>query len=1107
MLRNEVAQLQEEVPSFRQMKEMLTKDLEESHGGKSAEVLSATELKVQLAQKEQELARAKEALQVMLRNEVAQLQEEVQLLRQMKEMLTKDLEESHGGKSAEVLSATELKVQLAQKEQELARAKEALQAMKADRKRLKAEKADLVNQMQQLYATLESREEQLRDFIRNYEQHRKESEDAVKALAKEKDLLEREKWDLRRQAKEATEHASTLRSQLDLKENRIKELEAELAMESEDAVKALAKEKDLLEREKWDLRRQAKEATEHASTLRSQLDLKENRIKELEAELAMMSNCVAQKKEYRVFDRSAEKEPPSRVMAAKQSLATLTKDVPKRHSLAMPAETLLNGNQEWVMQADLPLTAAIRQSQQSLYHVHQPHPAADRPAVRVSPCHSRQPSSISDASAIEGDRSSTPSDINSPRHRTHSLCNSLEDLEDQKRKKKKEKMGLGSLSRVFARGKQRKSMDPGLFDDSDHRYHPRTDSGATKTNTRCPPTPVPSADRFFSHCRPTMRPPQSYIVGGQCSLQASPQSHRQTTGVIGVRSILTGLFPPTSGSATIYGHDIRTEMDKIRKNLGMCPQHNVLFDRLSVEEHLWFYSQLKGMAEEEIRKEMNKMIEDLELSNKRHSLVQTLSGGMKRKLSVAIAFVGGSRAVILDEPTAGVDPYARRAIWDLILKYKQGRTILLSTHHMDEADLLGDRIAIISHGKLKCCGSPLFLKSTYGDGYKLTVVKKQSDSSNPALGQPLCTLPPSSSSSLSPCSEVRVTQFIKKYVASCLLVSDSNSELSYVLPSEAAKKGCFERLFQALEQNLNSLALTSFGLRDTTLEEVFLKVSEEDQSLENSDADLKESPREGKAAMQCADPPAEGAEKPEVELSNLVKCSQLSHSQGSLRSVSSSAGSVRGDEGGLYSELSKAADMDHHWVAKAWLSDIGLPQYSQAFQNHLVDGRMLSSLGRRDLEKYLSVSKKLHQVSIMLAIELLHLLSFDKEVLQERRSHCENQNTDPIVWTSQRVMKWIRDIDLKEYVDSLQNSGVHGAVLVLEPAFHTEAMANTLGIPSSKHIVRRHLMEEMRALISSASLLCPKRSMGRSSMDVTTPSRERAGRTSLKGAPGTVSQR
>ncbi|XP_012576614.1 PREDICTED: ATP-binding cassette sub-family A member 2, partial [Condylura cristata] len=299
-------------------------------------------------------------------------------------------------------------------------------------------------------------------------------------------------------------------------------------------------------------------------------------------------------------------------------------------------------------------------------------------------------------------------------------------------------------------------------------------------------------------------------------------------------SILTGLFPPTSGSATIYGHDIRTEMDEIRKNLGMCPQHNVLFDRLTVEEHLWFYSRLKSMAQEEIRKEMDKMIEDLELSNKRHSLVQTLSGGMKRKLSVAIAFVGGSRAIILDEPTAGVDPYARRAIWDLILKYKPGRTILLSTHHMDEADLLGDRIAIISHGKLKCCGSPLFLKGTYGDGYRLTLVKRPAEPGGPQ--EPGLTSSPSGRAQLSSCSEPQVSQFIRKHVASCLLVSDTSTELSYILPSEAARKGAFERLFQHLESSLDTLHLSGFGLMDTTLEEVFLKVSEEDQSLENSEA-------------------------------------------------------------------------------------------------------------------------------------------------------------------------------------------------------------------------------------------------------------------------------
>lgn len=357
-------------------------------------------------------------------------------------------------------------------------------------------------------------------------------------------------------------------------------------------------------------------------------------------------------------------------------------------------------------------------------------------------------------------------------------------------------------------------------------------------------------------------------------------------------SILTGLFPPTSGSATIYGHDIRTEMDEIRKNLGMCPQHNVLFDRLTVEEHLWFYSRLKSMAQEEIRKETDKMIEDLELSNKRHSLVQTLSGGMKRKLSVAIAFVGGSRAIILDEPTAGVDPYARRAIWDLILKYKPGRTILLSTHHMDEADLLGDRIAIISHGKLKCCGSPLFLKGAYGDGYRLTLVKQPAE---PGTSQePGLASSPSGCPRLSSCSEPQVSQFIRKHVASSLLVSDTSTELSYILPSEAVKKGAFERLFQQLEHSLDALHLSSFGLMDTTLEEVFLKVSEEDQSLENSEADVKESRKD-------VLPGAEGLTAVGGQAGNLARCSELAQSQASLQSASS-VGSARGEEGTGYSD-------------------------------------------------------------------------------------------------------------------------------------------------------------------------------------------------------------
>ena len=99
-----------------------------------------------------------------------------------------------------------------------------------------------------------------------------------------------------------------------------------------------------------------------------------------------------------------------------------------------------------------------------------------------------------------------------------------------------------------------------------------------------------------------------------------------------------------------------------------------------------------------------------------------LSGGMKRKLSILLAFVGNSKTVILDEPTSGVDPYARKQIWNFLSQLKHGRTIMLSTHHMDEAEALGDRIAIISKGNLLCTGSFEFLKGRFGRGHHLTVV-------------------------------------------------------------------------------------------------------------------------------------------------------------------------------------------------------------------------------------------------------------------------------------------------------------------------------------------------------------------------------------------------
>uniref|UniRef100_A0A8C5ALV0 ABC transporter domain-containing protein n=1 Tax=Gadus morhua TaxID=8049 RepID=A0A8C5ALV0_GADMO len=307
-------------------------------------------------------------------------------------------------------------------------------------------------------------------------------------------------------------------------------------------------------------------------------------------------------------------------------------------------------------------------------------------------------------------------------------------------------------------------------------------------------------------------------------------------------SILTGLFPPTSGTALIHGLDIHTDMDAIRKHLGMCPQHNVLFNDLTVEEHVYFYARLKGLSRAEVAAEMDQMIADVGLPHKRKDLSKNLSGGMQRKLSVAIAFVGGSKIVILDEPTAGVDPYARRGIWELLLKYKQGRTIILSTHHMDEADILGDRIAIISHGKMRCCGSSMFLKKVFGRGYYLTLVRggnqiilfwcdsdsrpqekearSGSSSSDEGIGSQTWI-------NSDPSDVAAVGVLVRRHVPGAVYLESIGQEVTFILPYAGAKDGSFATLFKDLDLEMGTLGLTSYGISDTTLEEIFLKVAED----------------------------------------------------------------------------------------------------------------------------------------------------------------------------------------------------------------------------------------------------------------------------------------
>eukprot|EP00795_Rhopilema_esculentum_P013264 gene13264-4097_t len=265
-------------------------------------------------------------------------------------------------------------------------------------------------------------------------------------------------------------------------------------------------------------------------------------------------------------------------------------------------------------------------------------------------------------------------------------------------------------------------------------------------------------------------------------------------------SILTGLFTPTSGGAMIAGKDINTQMDEIRESLGLCPQHNVLFDRLTVQEHLEFFIALKGTPSKTAKLKIDEMLNDIKLADKKNARSMTLSGGMKRKLCCAIALIGDPDVVFLDEPTSGMDAYARRATWDLLEKYASNKTIVLTTHFMDEADYLGDRIAIMADGELRCCGSSLYLKKKYGVGYHLTLVKN------------------------SDFNEIDTDKIIVDAVPTAKMASNGQSEISYLLEHEHSKK--FRDLFEKLEGKKEELGLRSFGISVTTMEEVFLKVGE-----------------------------------------------------------------------------------------------------------------------------------------------------------------------------------------------------------------------------------------------------------------------------------------
>ena len=218
--------------------------------------------------------------------------------------------------------------------------------------------------------------------------------------------------------------------------------------------------------------------------------------------------------------------------------------------------------------------------------------------------------------------------------------------------------------------------------------------------------------------------------------------------------------------------------------LGFCPQHNVLWDELSVTEHIKIFSALKARTKPESKSQINELVQACDLQQRAEAKSKTLSGGQKRKLQLAMAFVGGSQVCCVDEVSSGLDPLSRRKIWHILLSERGRRTLLLTTHSLDEADALADQVAIMSKGTLVVQGSAPELKQRFGGGYRI-----------------LSSEPPSQSTQRFKCTE------------------DANGQLTYCAASSA--EAC------EIAKGLRNEGVSEINLAGPSIEDVFLKVSKE----------------------------------------------------------------------------------------------------------------------------------------------------------------------------------------------------------------------------------------------------------------------------------------
>jgi len=210
------------------------------------------------------------------------------------------------------------------------------------------------------------------------------------------------------------------------------------------------------------------------------------------------------------------------------------------------------------------------------------------------------------------------------------------------------------------------------------------------------------------------------IKEGELFSLLGPNGAGKTTAI----KMLCCLLKPSSGTATVMGRDIHEDPMAVKQIIDVSPQETAIAEHLNARENLSLVGGIRGLAKEEVKKRSEKLLEMVGLAKRAKEQVRKFSGGMKRRLSIAMALVSDPQVLFLDEPTLGLDPQSRRGIWEHIAELKGKKTILLTTHYLEEADALADRIAIIDEGKIAALGTPQELKDNISDMQVMVVKAK-----------------------------------------------------------------------------------------------------------------------------------------------------------------------------------------------------------------------------------------------------------------------------------------------------------------------------------------------------------------------------------------------